>query len=590
MKNTNQPQINPKELFDIYFRQEYDKLSEKFIQVLEHFESNTYFTMTYETQYFINVFLKNFLYLFTQPDYILSDRYLTRFIKFNLTISNLVAMSSFKTTDVYLEILREQTHNFAKILVLYSARNRVKFDCQALFDAEPQLASVWYSYFCEIYRSGLVNQQVYQNLREHLTYYDERLKDFYKLQDVYFGATYIDGDRDREIKQRINRAIQKSPLAAAQIKNTPNKKKIAVITSLWFSRHSVYRTLFKFVESLKDDYEITLVHLREIKNNLEIDSFKSIRYIYWTDGFLNLDSIRENDFMVVYYPDIGMTPESILLSNLRIAPIQICGTGHPVSTFGSEIDYFISGSDVEIQEGAESNYSERLVLIPGFGAIHKTINYKLKQREKTCSEFIINCSWSSQKLNYPLLGYLNEIVKASKKEIIFRFFSGGSLLRKNDFLPFAQDLAAILGKERFQLILDKPYDEYMAIMEEGEISIEAYHFGGSNIVADSLYLRKPTVTFEGNKWYNRIGSQMLRAVGLSELIATSVEDYIHLTLKLIHDDQYRLSIYQKLQQADLNRTIFNSDSKEYFKKAIDFLIENHEKLKSENSRKPIGIQ
>jgi predicted O-linked N-acetylglucosamine transferase (SPINDLY family) len=71
----------------------------------------------------------------------------------------------------------------------------------------------------------------------------------------------------------------------------------------------------------------------------------------------------------------------------------------------------------------------------------------------------------------------------------------------------------------------------MALMEEGDICIDASHFGGSNTMADSLYLRKPTVAFEGNKWYNRIGSQMLRVVGLEELIAKNAEQYIQLNLK-----------------------------------------------------------
>ncbi len=109
-------------------------------------------------------------------------------------------------------------------------------------------------------------------------------------------------------------------------------------------------------------------------------------------------------------------------------------------------------------------------------------------------------------------------------------------------------------------------------------------------MADSLYLRKPTVAFEGNKWYNRIGSQMLRIVGLEELIAKNAEEYISLTLKLIHDDQYRLRIQEKMKLADLNCTIFSSDSKTYFKKAIDFLIDNHEQLNRETSSKPILIQ
>jgi predicted O-linked N-acetylglucosamine transferase (SPINDLY family) len=82
---------------------------------------------------------------------------------------------------------------------------------------------------------------------------------------------------------------------------------------------------------------------------------------------------------------------------------------------------------------------------------------------------------------------------------------------------------------------------------------------------------------------------MLRSVGLEELIAKSADEYTRLTLKLIHDERYRLKTQDKLKQVDLNKTIFNADSKKYFRKAIDFLIENHEQLKREKSRKPLII-
>ncbi|MEC4893005.1 MAG: hypothetical protein SAL07_06365 [Oscillatoria sp. PMC 1051.18] len=590
MTDTNNPRINPQKLFDLYFRQEYDRLSEQFLQVLSYFERHTHFELLPDTLYFVNIFTKNFLYLFTQPDYILSDRHVPRFIQLNLTISNLVAISSLKNTDFYLEILRNQPRNFAKILTLYSARNQVKFDRKTLFDANSKLACLWYSVYCDIYRSGLVNPIVYQNIKQHLSYEDERLTEFHHVEDVYFGATYIDSNIDRKIKQKINQAIQNNPLfSQLEIRNHPQPKKLAVITALWFSQHSVYRTLAGYIESLQDDYEITLIHLGDTKNYLDIGSFQGIRYINIQNNSLNLDAIRDNNFTVAYYPDIGMSAESIFLSNLRIAPIQISGTGHPVSTFGSKIDYFLSGADVEITEKAAENYSERLVLIPGFGAIHKQPNYQIKNPENTSLKFIINCSWFAQKVNYPLLRCLQEIATKSEKEILFRFFSGVALLRKNDFLPFQQNVEAMLGKERVEVVTPKPYQEYMSLMEEGKICIEAYHFGGSNTVADSLYLRKPTVTWSGKKWYNRIGAQMLRTVGLEELIANSKKEYIYLILKLIHDDRYRVQIQEKLQQVDLSSTVFSSENKPYFKKAINFLVANHQQLQEEKSREAIII-
>lgn len=588
----NNPQINPHELMQLYLSQQYEQLSDRFIQVLEHFETKTYFSLAPAAQYFINAFVQTFLYLFVQPDYILSDRHVSRFLQLNLTISNLVAISSFKTTDAYLEILRDQANNFAKFLTLYSARNTVRIDRDLLFAANPQLACLWYACYLEGYRSGVVNPVAYRNLREHLVYHHEQLTTFYRVDDLSFGATYIDGDHDRLLKQRINASIQASPFRTATIiHNQPNPKKLAIVSALWFARHSVYRILSEFVDALKDDYELTLVHLGTIgsHNDIDVGCFKRVRYVYASNGSLVIDAIQNNDFALVYYPDIGMSMESIFLSNLRIAPIQVCGLGHSVSTHGADIDYYISGADVEIPTGAEHSYSERLVLLPGAGAIHNRPDYSLQHPTKTRPEFIINCSWFAQKINYPLVCYLQEILHQAQKPLLFRFFSGAALLRKNDFLPFVKDLTTLLGADHVEVIPAKPYADYMALMEEGDMCLDSYHFGGCNTIADGLFLRKPTVTFEGKRWYGRIGSYMLRQVGLGELVATTPEEYIRLALRLIHDDVYRDSIRDRLQAVDLDRAVFHTGDKAYFKQAIDYLIQNHDRLRADPSKAPIRI-
>ncbi|HEY9701627.1 MAG TPA: hypothetical protein V6C58_04235, partial [Allocoleopsis sp.] len=525
MNNPTQPQFNPKELLQLYFNQKYDDLSIKFLEILIHFDENTYFQLGADSQYFIDAFVKNFLYFFTQSDYIISDQYTVKFIQLNPTIANVVAMSSFKSTDAHLEILRTQPNNFVKILALYSARNTVEFERKVFFDANADLACVWYSHYIELYKSALVNRTAYQNLRQHILYTDDRLNTFYSISEICFGSTYINNERDKEIKFRLNKCIQESPFCqTANIQNTPHPKKIAIITALWFSQHSVYRNFSELVNSLIPEYELTLIHLGGVRNNLDIQGFKGIKYIFSENGVLNIDAIRENDFQAVFFPDVGMSTESIFLSNLRIAPIQISGVGHSVSTFGSKVDYYMSGQDVENAQLAEQNYSERLVLMPGFGVIHNHPTYQIKNPQKTDDRFVINCSWFAQKVNYQMLLNLRKILAKSQKKLLFRFFAGGALIRKNDFIPFEKDLEAILGKEHFELVPVKPYNEYMEMMELGDLSIESYHFGGCNIVADTLYLRQVIVTFEGTKWNNRIGSQMLRAINLDELITNNAED------------------------------------------------------------------
>lgn len=591
--------FNALELLQGYLSKNYDLVSQTLLNVLEHFDQVTYLELNTESKYFVNAFLKSFLYIFTQPDYILSDRYVTRFIQFNLTISNLVAISDFKTTDSYLEILKLQPQNYAKILTLCSARNSFQFQRKDFFDASTELACLWYSYYLEIYRTGLVNRVVYQNLREHLVYEDDRLTNFYKIDDLYFGATYIDGDSDRLLKAKINKSIQNSQLIKnIIISNQPNPRKIAIITGFWFPQHSVYRILSDCIASLKDDYELTLIHLGDRQLEIDTQYFQEVKYLKFSDDNLDISAIQNNDFSAIYYPDIGMTSESILLSNMRIAPIQICGLGHPVSTFGSEIDYFISGVDAEVTRNTEANYSERLILLNGLGAINNYPNYQPNQRIDSLviqdnnnpkSQFIINCPWYAQKVNYPLLVLLKKLIQESKQSILFRFFSGGGLIRKNDFLPFANEIAQVLGKDHVQVYPYLPYSKYMAIMEEGDICLDSYHFGGFNVIIDGLYIQKPTVLFEGKRWYSRAGAKLMKKLGLGDLVAKTPTEYTQLSLKLINNQDFFAEMQERVSRVDLNQLVFQSSNGHYFKKAIAFLIQNHEHLRHDQSKKPIRI-
>jgi len=45
---------------------------------------------------------------------------------------------------------------------------------------------------------------------------------------------------------------------------------------------------------------------------------------------------------------LTLTVHSILLANLRLAPIQIASLGHSASTWGADIDYFLSGVEAEL--------------------------------------------------------------------------------------------------------------------------------------------------------------------------------------------------------------------------------------------------
>src|SRR5690348_8893822 len=126
------PAFDSNEVLQAYLRGDYDFFSERSLAVLNHFQGTTYYTLNASLLNYINRFVHTFLFIFTQPDFRVSDRHIHPFVHLNRTISNLVAISSAKTTDSYLDFLRDQHANFVKILTLYSARNSVKFDLKPM--------------------------------------------------------------------------------------------------------------------------------------------------------------------------------------------------------------------------------------------------------------------------------------------------------------------------------------------------------------------------------------------------------------------------------------------------------------------------
>jgi hypothetical protein len=581
--------INWMDLHNLYEKKDYYALSERLIEALNYFRENTYLELSENLQNFIDIFMENLFDFFMKEDYFFDDRHINTFLMHNSTISNLAAISRFKNTDEALATIKGQNNNFLKILTLYSARNNIRFDPKLFFDVNPHYASFWYA--ISFYSTEtLLTQRTYENMKNHLVSIDPRFLSYGNAASGgFFVSTYIDEDKDRLYKQRVNE-LMKAGLKGIEIRNKPLKNKIAIATALWHPTTAVYKTCFDFINSLRNDYHLTLIHLGNQSDDIDKSIFSDVRYVQTTGDVLNLDQIADNDFMFVYYTDVGMNYPSRYMSNLRIAPIQAAGCGHPVSTFGSEIDYFFSGKDSEVIEEAENNYSERLVLIPGVG-LHPVIpNYEVKNIQKTRDDFIISCSWGANKFNYPMILNLKRIIERSEKKLLFRFFPSWMLLRDNKFLAFNIEAASILGKDNFEVIPDSNFDVYLSMLEEGDISIDSYHFGGFNTAVDSLYVKKPFVAYEGRKAYNRFASRLLRVLELDELITSNDEQYINLIVKLIQNDEYRNDVTARIRKLNLKEKILGAERPEVFKKAVDYLIFHHEALKTEGSKRPIIIE
>lgn len=572
-----------------YHAGEYTQMAAQFLAVLTHFRDVTYYHLEDESQAAINRFVKQFLYYMTQEEFILPEQYAAKFIDLNAVIGNVVAMSDFRTTDPFVQVLLRQQRNYTKLLSLYSGRNRVKVDRRLLFATSPQLATQWYFCFLEMYRTGPSDPETLAHLREHITFEDDRLIGINSFtHHAYFGATYIDNEKDYLVKQRVNRLFQATPLCQKQVVNTPKPKKIGVLSSMWFPRQSVYRSQHPFVRELAKEHELVLVHLGRPREDLDTEVFSEVRYYNASEKADDLSAVDPNDFAMAYFPDIGMSIESIILANMRIAPIQISNYGHPVSTFGAKIDYWIGGQDTEVVDRASEHYSERLVLIPGCAQAPVPLEYQLEYPTLDDNAIIINCTWSGQKINSDHLNRLKVISEKVKTPVKFHFFPGGAVLG-NGYVPLKRAVENILGSEQTVVMPNFEFQRYMQSLEKAHFAIDAHPFGGYNTAVDLLTLRLPVVTLAGNRFYNLSTAYLLGKVGLEELITRNEADFLDVCCRMIDEPEFRGRMQRRMKIADLESTVLSLKEVPAFARAVDYLLENHDSLKKENNRIPIKI-
>lgn len=566
--------FEPRDYYHPYVERNYEELSRRMLQHLDQLRSQPLLALTEQDRVVMNRFCFTFLNVFVQQDFVIPDGYIPAFISHNTTIANLLSLTPINNADAAIAILQLQQANFVKILVLYSARCTLRINRKVFFDIDPRIASLWWCQYGEIYRGGFVSEDVCSQMHEHLNQLDERFVLSAGVESIYFGCTYVDGDRDRHVKTRIN-TIARRTMNQIPIQPRPNPRKIAVMSDCWKKGHSVYRTLAEYVRALRPEFHVTGIRALLSKEEYDDSLFDATIKLEVNNGVLDIAPLQHNEFAAIFYPDIGMTAPSIMLSNVRIAPLQVMGTGHPVSTWGSQIDWFVGGQLTDRPDNPEQNYTERLLLLPGYGAVHQLPTYQIKGHKKAVNKIVINCPAYAQKVNPTMVKAWREIFQRVGDKIIIRLFAGGVLSTFAAYLPFLIRLRQGCGVDLpMEVVPNLAYDVYMQAMEEGDLACDSFHFGGSNSVADSLHLRKPIVCLEGKYWYNRIGPAMLRDIGLEEpCVARTPEEYVEKVCRLVEDHDYREKVTNQLRQADLNADVFSLKHAASFREAMKVLID-----------------
>ncbi len=568
------------------------EISKLFLKFLRYIAAAQVHYINPEQHRFINRFVEILLERFASDKYSIPSQFHEEFILLNVTISNLVRVTPFINTDRTIAEILHHPDNAAKLLPMLSHRNNIKVDLEAVFSLFPYQASLWWgntlSYGInsnsELIFNNRKNWVAIRGLEKNLTIFEPLTrKTLGPVLNSFFQSTYISPGADKPVHQAVNRVIQRENQSLRFPALKPDFKKIAVFSINFHKKHAVYRALAPYLYALKGFYHLTLIHFAKVSPEIEMDEdlFDEIKIPHegeYREIAAAVKYITSGNYGIIYYPDIGISICSMMFSNFRLAPIQVTGSGHPVSSFGSEVDYFIGGREVEILEDAAKNYSEKLVVIPGIGMVPVMPDYAPVNQRKSpnAQENTINimCNWGSNKFYYPHLLTLKEIINRSEKKLALHF--PGIQTDMFNFLPFTHELKELLESKNCGILTygQKKYKDYMAIIEGCDFALDSYHFGGYNRIIDMLICGKPVVVLEGRQSYNRAAAAILRNLDLDELVASNAAEYVEIVLRLIGELKYLEEVREKILAADLKTKVFETGNEKYFKKAVDYLIAN----------------
>jgi protein O-GlcNAc transferase len=258
-----------------------------------------------------------------------------------------------------------------------------------------------------------------------------------------------------------------------------------------------------------------------------------------------VESISALGPAVLIYPAIGMDIVTLQLASLRLAPTQITTWGHPETSGLPTIDLYLSGESFEPVD-AHQYYSEKLVPLLNLGNCYKgrvqhAVEPDLNALGIDPMRPIFICSGTAFKYQAEHDRLLTQIARqVDGSQLIFfrqRPESLSDLLKARLQRAFSQ--AGLDFGQHVNFIPTQPLEVFHGLLGCAHVALDTIGFSGYNTAIQAIESDLPLVTREGRFLRGRLASGILRRLGMTELIAQTIDEYVGLVVKLANDSAFQ---------------------------------------------------
>jgi predicted O-linked N-acetylglucosamine transferase (SPINDLY family) len=220
------------------------------------------------------------------------------------------------------------------------------------------------------------------------------------------------------------------------------------------------------------------------------------------------------------------------------------------------MDGFVTDGILNPEDG-EERFSETVLRLPCF-YLHMPIEDVSLQR-RAGEPFTMGSCNNPAKLNDRVIELWSQVLKVipgSRLMLKYRdSFSDPALVE-----DFGRRFAA-QGIDASRVILDGRRvgrGEHLAFVGQLDVALDPFPFNGSTTTYEALWMGVPVVTLAGRRFVGRVGAAMLHQVGLPDLVAGSLSEYVEIVVRLASDGPRRALLRTDLRRRLLASALMNA--------------------------------
>ncbi|WDZ96916.1 peptide transporter [Herbaspirillum sp. WKF16] len=523
--------------------------------------------------------------LFADAAFHIPSQWLHQALANHRWIAPIFAASAFGNADHVMRTLNrnagEDLANLAlanrdllKFCLLYSAQSDVPLNLEALWQRDkPLAAGLCLALLSPRFMGSRAAHEQREKLLPWLAGKLWEIEDLDQLpidvlHAVYMNCSYATLAAKHDIKKPINaliaRRIRKAGLddLDTPAHAGPGKPVLLVLVEWFNSGHSIHRTHSLSIQAARAHFHVVGIGYDKNVDAGSRDVFDEFVALQPGPMQKQLAQIRAESArrcaQVFYMPSVGMAAITMYAANLRMAPLQVMGLGHPATAHARAIDYVVVEDDYVGDAGC---FSEKLLRLPPEGmpyrpsaALTKTAAAVATIRATPPAVVNIALCATTMKLNPAFLEACSRIAERSAATLHFHFLLGdGTRL----IHALASKLVRQYLGERATVHPRQPYDAYLQVVAGCDMFLNPFPFGNTNGIVDTIGAGLVGVCKTGAEVHERIDEGLFRRFGLPDwLVARSVDEYVEAALRLANDHAERSRLQRELAGPDKLQVLF----------------------------------